>query len=173
MNYRIDVDDRIVSWSEEYSGFAEANDGAELADVAMHGRSLWDFIKDDRTSMVYRSLVDRAREGHSSSFCFRCDGPDTRRHLSMTITGIEDGGVSFDVDEVSVEGRERQSILDRREPRSNEFVLFCSWCSRLRIAIDWHELETAVPLLGIIDEVNLPKLEYVMCDTCYSERSRR
>jgi hypothetical protein len=90
----------------------------------------------------------------------------------MTIEAGPDGGVSFTVDSVATKSREYQPILDRRrESRGHDHVLFCSWCNRLRAGVGWHEVETAVPMLGIFDDADLPRLEYVMCDTCYTART--
>ena len=107
------------------------NDGLELTAPSMKGKLLWHFIADDDTRQLYGELLNEVRSGSDAKFDFRCDGPRVRRCLQMSITGTGDGGVCFTVNPVAVDNRDYQPILDRRFPRSDDEIPFCSWFSVL------------------------------------------
>jgi len=171
ITYSIDADDRITNWSADYSKFALMNDGLELIDGTIRGHRLWHFIADSDTRLIYRQMLDHVRKGRPLSFNFRCDGPNARRHLTMSISGAEDGAVCFTVNTVATADREYQPLLDRRFPRTEDEVPFCSWCNKICVGANmWHEVEDGVQELGLIDADRMPILDPVICEACYELR---
>lgn len=171
ITYSIDADDRIMDWSADYSKFALMNDGLELIDAVIRGHRLWHFIADSDTRLIYRQMLNHVRNGSPLSFDIRCDGPNARRHLNMSITGAEDGAVCFTANTVAAAEREYQPLLDRRFPRTEDELPFCSWCNKIYVNVSvWREVEDAVQELGLVDAARMPILDPVICEPCYEQR---
>lgn len=64
------------------------------------------------------------------------------------------------------EPRPPLALFDATRERSDEFVIVCSWCKRVRVGADWREAEDAVAALGLFDAAVLPQLSHGMCDSC-------
>jgi hypothetical protein len=60
--YTLDASDAIVEVNEAWTAFAASNGGATLLSPAILGRSLWDFLADETTSLIYRRLCESAQE---------------------------------------------------------------------------------------------------------------
>jgi hypothetical protein len=166
--YRINATDEIVFANDDWSRFAVANDAPELVAEKILNRSLWDFITDATTEEVYRKLIKKARDGNVCNFKFRCDAPDFRRLLEMTITLRERKSVEIETRVIQSEKRPRQNIL-RKDARLRDSVLtVCSWCAKIDTgAGNWQEIEEAIENLGLFELENLPQLSHGMCASCY------
>ena len=65
--------------------FAKENGAPELAESV--GRSLWDFIADDSTRRLYARIHQHVRmTGRTAGVRFRCDAPNLKRYMSLTIS---------------------------------------------------------------------------------------
>ena len=169
ITYSVGADDRITDWSSDYSKFALMNDGLELTAPSMKGKLLWHFIADDDTRQLYGELLNEVRSGSCTTFNFRCDGPRIRRELQMSITASSGGSVCFTINPVLTQNRDYQPILDRSFRRSADEIPFCSWCNKIFISENnWQEVEEGVQELGLIDVGEMPILDPVTCDACYS-----
>lgn len=165
--YRIDSDDRIVYTNAAFAGFADSNGAAGLAEVVL-GRSLLEFVEGIETRMIWRMLLDRARGGQSLAVPFRCDAPDERRILRMTLSARPDGHVEFISSMLG--SRRRQPVpfyAAVSAPRSGELVTVCSWCCRVQ-ADGWVEPEIGVMRLGLLT-LDPPPISHGICEDC-SER---
>jgi hypothetical protein len=96
VRYEIDAMDRLVRVNDAWSSFATANDGLHLVAHRIIGCSLWDFVAGETTRQVYKSLLRRVRDGGRSRFTYRCDAPERRRSMEMTITARLGGHVRFE-----------------------------------------------------------------------------
>jgi hypothetical protein len=166
ITYRVDAEDRLCAVNEEWDRFARDNGAPGLAGGGALGRPLWDFITDAATAHLYRRLLERARQGRESSFGFRCDSPDRKRWLRMTMSPAGDGGVDFAVDAVRVETRPPLAALDAGCARAGEAVKLCGWCKRFPVGREWLEAEDAVPRLGLMGEGTAPPLTHGLCPEC-------
>ncbi len=95
--YRIDSQDVIVWISDNWQAFAVANDGAEntYTDQVL-GCSLWAFITGMETRHLYQIVIHEARKRQKTiRLLFRCDAPDERRFLRLTIVPQPDGHIEF------------------------------------------------------------------------------
>ena len=93
--YTIDINNKFSSTSSGWADFAELNDGMFLIDVV--GKSLWDFIRDPGSELLYKALLQEVRysDHNSLSFPFRCDGPTEKRWMRMIIELGDLGDVSL------------------------------------------------------------------------------
>ena len=165
--YRVDRDFTIVSVADNWNEFANENDAPELANGSIIGRTLWDFIVDPTTRVIYRQLVEQAFDGRSIKFDIRCDSPDARRCAEVSIYPSDDGNVEFNVLTTSVEPREPQPLLRRGNSSPTGLITACSWCNRIKIArYEWDEIEAAVGKLHFFELEYMPSITHGICPDC-------
>lgn len=167
--YTLDASDAIIAVNDAWVAFAAANDGAPLLAPAILGRSLWDFIADRTTILLYRRIFERVREGISPvRFTFRCDAPALRRLLEMSIVMQPAGALQVVVRSVRVEDRPAVLLLDPAEKRSDAVLRVCGWCKRLPDPGGrWMEIEAALPLLALFEQTALPAISHGICEECH------
>lgn len=90
--YEIDNDDRIRVVSPGWVRFAEENHAAELQPDTVVGQSVWRYISDAETRLLYERLFASVREDRRARrIPFRCDGPYRRRFMRLTVSWLEEG----------------------------------------------------------------------------------
>lgn len=169
VRYVIDAEDKIAFVDDGWCRFAEANDGVELKGQAILGQSLWDSITDLTTRNLYQQIVSRVRQGKLARFTLRCDSPECRRLLEMTISARADGSVEFETRAVHVEDREPVALLSRKTLRSTDLLLACAWCNRVDVGStskEWMEVEDAMERLRLFELERVPQLTHGMCEAC-------
>lgn len=168
--YEIDDNDIIAKVNEAWSTFAIENSGTLLLPPGIIGRSLWDFICDPTTRIVYSQLFSRVRSGAgASTFDFRCDSPVLKRFLQMEVAASGKGTLTFTVRTLRLEPRQSALILDPGAARSTDLVLVCSWCKRVSDGEgSWAEIEKAQALNVVFAEELPPQISHGMCDDCYT-----
>jgi hypothetical protein len=166
--YRLNGRDEIIYVNDGWSKFAAENDAPELLPEGVLNRPLWDFVGDETTQHLYREILRRARAGRPARFGFRCDAPDRRRRMEMTVAGLEGGGVQFETRTLQQDERPRQELLDRYVPRSGRMLRLCSWCKRMDIGGErWGEIEEAAETLRLFEYKTLPPVTHGMCNPCF------
>jgi hypothetical protein len=166
--YHLNAWDEISSVNEEWLSFARANDGEPLLPPGILGRPLWDFIGDLETEHIYRLLHRRVRtQGAPVGLSFRCDGPERRRLLELSISAGPDQGLIYRVRTVRQEDRKPVPLLDPHGPRTERFVTICGWCKRVAAPPrGWLEVEEAVAALSLFAEPHPPQLTHGICEEC-------
>lgn len=164
--YRIDAQDRIVSTNPEWDRFALENAGENLVSERVRSESLWDYISDHTTRLLYRDLLKRVRSGHQANFPLRCDSPDLRRFLEMSMRLAEGDTVEFEVRTLRLEKRAAQPLLERGGERSDEFLRMCGWCKKMPYGAGWVEIEEAVAKLSLFESAELPLVSHGICEAC-------
>ncbi|MEP7213208.1 MAG: hypothetical protein ABI791_09045 [Acidobacteriota bacterium] len=167
ISYSIDKHDRLTRVSGSWTAFALENDAPELIAENVYGRSLWEFITDATTERLYRQIVANVRSGNSARFGLRCDSPDCRRSIELTMTATNSGEVSFETLVLKVEPRDMQAVFDRNAHHGYEWVTECGWCNRIEAPEgSWAEAEDAVFLLDLFWTKLPPRLHYGICGDC-------
>ncbi len=166
--YTLDASDAIVEVNEAWNVFAASNGGATLLPPTILGRSLWDFLADETTSLLYRRLFERVRGGAGPvRFCFRCDSPALRRLLEMTITTRPGGVLTLVVRALQLEDRPVVPLLDPGVRRSEILLRMCAWCKRIPDSGGrWMEVEEALPGLEVFQQHGLPTITHGVCQDC-------
>ena len=165
--YRLNSQDEFIYVNEVWEDFASANDAADLSREQVLARPVWDFIADDTTAQLYREILRHVRAGRPARFNFRCDAPEFRRRMEMTISGRDGGGVQFETRTLGEEERPRQELLERYAPRADDLLRMCGWCKRVDLGDGrLGEVEQAVAELGLFERKALPRLTHGMCVTC-------
>jgi len=170
ISYVIDAKERIVSVSPEWMPFATQNDGPELAPENAKGRSLWDFIEDEPTRELYRHVLERVRSGRAAELILRCDAPDRRRLIEMTVSSQPGGNIEFKTRLLGAKDRPRQPLIAKSTPRSGDRVEVCGWCNRVHAGAEtWLEVEEASQRLHLADAPLLPGVKHVVCPECFAK----
>ncbi len=169
--YRLNDRDEICFVNQQYDEFDRSNDSPTIMSQSVLNQSLWDFIAGDTTKELYREVVKRVRNGNQIQFQFRCDSPDCRRLMAMSVSRCENGEIEFTVDTLSKEMRSPTMLLEPNLTRSNEFLLVCSWCKKVRIPEGWVEVEEAISKSHLLEKTILPELTHGICDPCYKTMS--
>lgn len=168
--YRVDADDYIVSVSDNWRVFADANAwGAALHPQDVVGHKLWTFIQGAETQHVYVELFRRAREGkRAKPIPFRCDSPNERRYLELVIEAFPDGSITVTSTIKRTEPRSPASLLDTDTLRSTDMVTVCSMCKKIRVSPqEWTEIEEGLARLRLFEVGRMPRLTHGLCPTCY------
>lgn len=170
ITYVIDAEGMLISVCSNWEQFAEGNGGRGLKKEEILGRSLWSFIDDQPTRQLYQDILTHVRSGAATELILRCDAPDERRLLQVTLTPLSEGKVEFRARVISRKSRPVQRLLDRSTPRTSSRLMFCSWCDRFHLKSDrWVEVEDAVAKLGLEDAPELPRIKPVVCPACYTK----
>ena len=165
--YEIGSDDRIRSVSGDWHAFACQNGAGGLSVEAVLGRTLMEFVSGAETQHVYAMIGDRVRKTQCRiAIPPRCDSPQTRRFMKLSIAPAVDSGIRFESRTVREESRQVVPILDPAAPRSEVFVVVCSWCKRFRVLESWLEVEDAVARSGLFEADRMPQLTHGMCPDC-------
>ncbi|MGD9630539.1 MAG: hypothetical protein AB7V18_14960 [Pyrinomonadaceae bacterium] len=176
VRYIIDANDNISFVDDGWCRFAEENDGADLMPAIILGQSIWDHITDVTTTSLYQQIVSQVRQGKSSRFVLRCDSPDCRRLLELTISPAPNGSVEFVTQPLDLEGREPIPILSHSMPRSDDLIRACSWCNRIDAGSgfsEWVEVEEAMNRLRLFELEQMPQLTHGICESCYAKMTKK
>ena len=165
--FAIDADDLIRTVSDSWVAFARQNGecGLETSDVI--GRPLWEFVGGAETRQIYHALFAAVRRGRlPRSVPFRCDGPDCRRFMRLTVSPLADDALELVSELLREEPRAPVAMLGSEVERSAELLSMCSWCKRVRLPAGWVEVEIAVETLGLFGDAPMPRISHGMCGEC-------
>ncbi len=165
----IDDADKIVSVNDEWLAFAQENGAPQLTAAAVLNQSLWPFIQGMETAYLYKKIFDRVRTGVSPvGFPFRCDSPDCRRFMKMTLSLLGGQAIQFKSQIVREEWRTPVDLLDQSRERSGELLRICSWCKLVYIpGQGWGEIEEAVRALDLFGKPSVPETTHTICPNCH------
>ncbi len=167
VRYEVDSADTLVTVNEAWSTFAVANGAPHLMAGCVIGRSLWDFLADDRTRQVYRSLLEQVRHGARSQFLFRGDSPQRRRFMQMSMSASTGGHVAFESVTLGVQRCATASSVEKSLGLTVASVRMCDWCKRVDGPDGWREYDAVLP--GQQARLSHgPTIIYGMCPPCYT-----
>lgn len=166
--YRVNPGNSIETVDDEWLRFARENAAASLAEESVTGQPLLDFISDPETRHFYEILMHKVRSTQRNlSLPFRCDAPDRRRFMELTMVPEPDGHITFVTRILREELRESVPLFAPTSTnRSTEMLRVCSWCKRVFVRGHWIEAEAAVVELGLFDAPQLPQITHAMCTDC-------
>ncbi|MRR07158.1 MAG: hypothetical protein EG828_09465 [Deltaproteobacteria bacterium] len=169
--YVIDRLDRIISVSDNWLLFAQENQAGESChpDVIVN-RSIWDFIDGIETRQFYEIILQTVRAKKKVVVLpFRCDAPNKRRYLELTITPLQEDQIVFSSNTVHEEFRDTVDILEVNLPRSDELITMCSMCKKVALPENaWVEVEAAVVSLKLFEKNKLPRISHGICSGCFA-----
>lgn len=161
--YILDNKNRIVHVSPGWDQFASQNSGEEACSAHVIGHQLKEFVSGDSTLMWIVSLVNSARLSKKKITKFyRCDSPEEKRFMRMTLYPEDDGAVAVSNKLIRVQKMHRPVAF--RFQHSSQ-VERCSVCNRVHIGEAWLEPDDAV-VLGFLKEDNSLDITYSLCERC-------
>jgi len=163
---RVDAADRIVFVDASWVAFAAENGAPALTAASVQGTALWNYVSEEVTREFYRIFARKVRAtGRTIVVPFRCDGPECRRFMEMSILPLAGGGLEFHSVLLREEARPRVDLLDLDFPRTDQWLTLCAWCKKAKVA-GWVEVEEAVRQLGLFESARLPRITHGVCPAC-------
>ena len=164
--YRVDAEDRITFVDASWVAFAGENGLPALTAEFVKGTSLWNYISEGATQDYYRNIIKHVRTtGRTVVVPFRCDGPECRRFMEMSVAGLDAGALEFRSVLIREEARSRVDLFDPDFPRTEQWLTVCAWCKKVDAA-GWVEVEEAMRQLGLSNQARLPRITHGMCPAC-------
>ena len=165
--YELDPHLTIVTVGGAWDQFALENGTPELLAPAPIGRPLMLFVTDATTVQLYEQIFQRvARIKRPVTFPIRCDSPEFRRHLDLTIATTPSGCFSVSTTLVRFESRRRVD-WSRGGTRHKGSIVMCGWCKRVGVEGKWVEVEDAMLTLRLFERPVQPLLQHGICRDCH------
>ena len=163
---RVDAEDRIAFVDASWAAFAEENGAPALTAESVRGTPLWNYVSENVTQEFYRIFMRKVRAtGRTIVVPFRCDGPECRRFMEMSILPLGNGALEFRSALLREEARPRVDLLDPDFPRTDQLLTLCAWCKKVKLA-GWVEVEESVRQLGLFEQARLPQITHSVCPAC-------
>jgi hypothetical protein len=163
---QVDANDRITFVDASWLAFAAENGLPALTAESVKGTLLWDYISEGETREFYQIFMKKVRaSGGTIVVPFRCDGPESRRFMEMSMVSLAAGAVEFRSVLKREEARSKVELLDLHCPRTEKWLTMCAWCKKVDVG-EWVEVEEAVRRLGLFDQTRLPRITHGMCLAC-------
>jgi hypothetical protein len=125
------------------------------------------FVTDATTVQLYEQIFQRvARVRRQVTFPIRCDSPEFRRHLDLTIAALPTGKFAVWTSLVRFESRRRVD-LSRGGTRHKGTIVMCGWCKRVDVEGKWVEVEDAMVTLRLFERPIQPLLQHGICRDCH------
>ncbi len=165
--YQLGPDNRILSVNPAWDAFALANQAPHLQADCVVGESLFSYFSGMETSHLYEVMIDRVRQNqHATVVSFRCDAPSMRRFMELKIAPLPGSVLEFSATTLRQESRQRVSVLDVQQPRSDEMLKMCAWCKRVDLSGDWVEIEQAIESMDLFHRAEQPRITHGICRPC-------
>lgn len=166
--YRLDARDRIVeAGSDAWDEFARQNGDGKALRVRIEGTSLYAHVAGEASRMFVWTMLDGVRKlGRSATKLYRCDSPQLKRHMEMTITPSGNGGLLVTHRTVRTEPMLRPVSFAAKAGRTSRLLLRCSMCNRLRIDGAWREPDAADLSPQKLPQSGAVAVAYGICEPC-------
>ena len=166
--YELDAADCLVEVNDAWDVFGAANYANDFLESLVLRRSIWDFIVDRETRLIYEMMFQKVREqGSVVTFPFRCDAPNRRRFMQMELSPLGNKHIRIVSRVLHEEERTYVALLDPTQVRSNDFITICSWCKKIELPSGaWAEVEEALVTLDLFADPLLPQLSHGICPAC-------
>ena len=135
-SHKVDAKGIIVNVSDNWQSFAEENLGVSTClPKNVIGTHLFDHIQDPETKHLYELIMHKVRKyRRNAMISFRCDAPDKRRYLELTVIPLKDGSLEFKSQIIRTELREFVELMRSDIERSEEYLKICSMCKKIAIS---------------------------------------
>ena len=174
--YWLDASDRIQAVNASWDAFARENDGEAILEDRVLGKPIRQFISGDPTKMWLDTLVAYARISEEKiTREYRCDSPDTKRFMEMSVAPEADKQVRLTHRILKVEAMEPPVAFETAPesasdaalnpaPNQIQFLCFrCSICNRVQVQGQWQEGDAAARA-GHLDPS--PRVIYRVSESC-------
>lgn len=160
--YLLDQDDCIVGVSGPWLEFSDENGGVGLDLESIIGKPIWHFVAGDDTKMWLSAILMHVRlKGEPIERSYRCDSPELKRFMKMTIHPGEHGALTVSHQLISTE---EPPVAVFIKPGSGAKTLptdlRCSICGKIKSKGEWHEPS------DLVRDHNEFTVVYTVCEHC-------
>jgi hypothetical protein len=174
--YAIDNHGVIIRVCGGWDDFAAQNGGQNVLGSRVIGTKLYDYMT-EAVAHLYEQLVNDARAaGKTRAIPFRCDAPDLRRFMQLTVSPGLSGEMLLESTLLRKEERPPVELLAKPfvKPNGNHersLLRMCAWCKRVQRDNRWIEIEQALRDAAIVCTENL-SVTHGICADCHQLVSR-
>jgi len=169
-SYAVDGEDRLISVGPSWDCFAHDNGAENLDEKSILGQTIWLFLANPGVREIYQSIFRRVRQSQKHlEVSFRCDSPSLRRFMAISIQPGPNNGLLLTSRLLRAEPRTRMPFLDSEKPRTQDFLVICSWCKKVKDDPDWIEIEVAVENNSALQGEDFPQMTHGICQPCKAE----
>jgi hypothetical protein len=166
VSYRLDDQDRIVEVDSNWDRIALENDGEAVVADRILGTKLYAHVTDEPSRMFVWTMLDSVRKLHRPSVKFyRCDSPDLKRHMQMTILPETGGGLLVQHRLIRTEKVPLRVRFAGPSGARSKLILRCTMCVKLKIEGVWIAPDAAV-LAGVSQADGTVRVAYSICEDC-------
>lgn len=164
---RLDASDIIRSYNQPWEQFAIEN-GAPQMPRRVLGQPIWRFMSGSTVTQVYQQLFSQVRmSGKPVTVPFRCDSPELKRYMEMTIVQENGAGLELVTSLLRTEPQTETIFLDAKASTREQTLGMCAWCKKVRLPSgEWADTEAAVRALGLLNHPEPPGFSHTMCPAC-------
>lgn len=166
VSYSIDKYDRIVRVGGTWDETARDSGSDRLIADRVTGTNLFSHISGEPTRNFVWTMIDAVRKlQRPCRRRYRCDTPNLKRNMEMTIMPDGNDLVSLEHRLISTEPLSRPLLFRSAEPLDDRkpLRLRCSMCNRVRLGQDWHEPDEQPDLVGKPEPISVI---YSICGGC-------
>ncbi len=156
----VDRDNVIVRVNTAWDAFAQANDGAHLAQGAVLGSNLLDAISgrvSKNFALAVLALARRREQG--VIFDYRCDSPRLRRFMRAQVSSDSSGAVHYSHEHLYSETLPHLVAFRTATQRGRDTLMRCSICNHVRQTGLWRTPESC-------DADTSIEVTYGVCPSC-------
>jgi hypothetical protein len=167
-SYDLDRQLVIAALGPGWDVFAIENGAPQLVSPQPLGQPLLMYLTDATTVHLYERIFERVSVTRRAvTFPIRCDGATIRRYLDLTIAIRPAGGFRVTTVLTRSERRTPIRLLQPAVSRTQELLVMCSWCKRIRLKGGWAEVEDAVAQLRLFERDEQPDVTHGICEQCH------
>jgi hypothetical protein len=173
--YRLDANDQIVDvGGKGWDAFARENGGVDAMRSRIIGTKLYAHVSGKVTRLYTWTMLDSVRRlGRPAVRPYRCDSPDLKRFMEMTIEDAGNGELLLSHRLIRTEPLRRRAHFSAVGGPTHKIFVRCSMCNRLNVDNGWLEPDIAAshPKLAELRE-DIPVI-YSVCDACQVDVKNR
>lgn len=174
VEYVVDTKDKVVSVNEAWDVFALSNNAPGLHSEWVIGRDWREFVQGDATRMYMEAMLSATRLlGKRVAQSYRCDSPQEKRYVQLTVELLADHHVRFrhHTTQVSAQKYVVNYVVPKTPVVVSKKIKRCSMCNRIELQGVWQETEQAVES-GLLKEGAEVPVFYGICPSCHNRVGR-
>ena len=170
VSYTVDKNDKLIEFSSNWDEVAHEGDAPELAAQNIAGKPLRNFVVGNPAQMYVDVVFEFARlKKEPVVKTYRCDTPQFKRNMQMTVTPKPNGDVETVHEVLSIEPWEKELMIDnsRAKEGKGDLKLYdrCSVCNDIFYEDKWLTQDD-IAVLNPSFEKEPMWVTYTVCPFC-------
>jgi hypothetical protein len=166
--YRLDQQDRIVDVSNAWDETASAYEADKVLRRSVEGTKLYSHISGETTRLFMWTLLDATRKlQRPSTRPYRCDTPDCKRFMEMTVLPEAGGRLTVAHRLLRTEPIVTPTPARSRVKTLTGLMICCSMCNAVRLKGQWLPASAAAAMSQTLSASGETlDVAYGVCDDC-------